>query len=402
MRNLKFFILLLAPILLLIACKGEQSDGNANLIDRCSVIATREVIETGDTIAVCDLSTVKERVILPLSQLVDSLEFIRLESIDTAMVGGENILNISISNNYIGINATNSYKLFSRAGKYIANIGRQGQGPGEFVNVYASQIDEANNRVYLLPWSAVGILEYDLQGNFIRKIPLPYMVPKGAMNINADAGQITVAKLPWGEDDSPTVWIQNFDGKVLQGNRAKHLDVWPDYGNDLLNRGFDIGKGNLDFYLFSYLPRIDSLYHYNIVDNRCIPVFTIKFRSDNLPRRLYYEFSSHYLVKILTDEFYPDNLDYCLWIDKSTLKGGRCELSAEIWGGILLPMNYAELSTYDYFVYCMEPGLLWSLLEEKLKRSNASKEEAAKIKQLLESISENDNNYLLLGRWKNV
>ena len=75
-------------------------------------------------------------------------------------------------------------------------------------------------------------------------------------------------------------------------------------------------------------------------------------------------------------------------------------IAADIWGKVLLPMNYRELSTYSHFVYCMEPGLLWSLLEEKLKRSNTSKEEAAKIEQLLASISENDNNYLLLGKWK--
>lgn len=61
-------------------------------------------------------------------------------------------------------------------------------------------------------------------------------------------------------------------------------------------------------------------------------------------------------------------------------------------------MNYVELSTYNHFIYCMEPGLLWSLLEDKLKRGNVSKEEAAEIRRLLESISENDNNYLLLGR----
>lgn len=342
----------------------------------------------------------KEEVTLPLSQLVDSLEFIRLESIDTAMVGGENVFNISISNNYIGINATYSYKLFTRTGKYVTDIGRRGQGPGEFTYVYASQIDEAHNRVYLLPWSAVGILEYDLQGNFIKKIPLPYMVPKGAMNINTDAGRITVAKLPWGEDDSPTIWVQDFDGKVLQGNRAKHLDVWPDYNSDLLSQGLDIGGSNLNFYIFSWPTRVDSLYHYDSAENRCIPAFTVDIKRDELPPILCYEFSDHYLVKMLNGEMYPDNLDYCLWVDKSTLKGGRCKLSAGVWGGILLPMNYAELSTYSHFIYCIEPGLLWSLLEEKLKRSNTSKEDATKIDQLLASISENDNNYLLLGRWK--
>ena len=209
--------------LLLVACKEEQSGGSANLIDRCSVVATREVTGAGDTVVVCDLAKVKEKAILRLSQLVDSLEFIRLEIIDTAMVGGENVLNISISDNYIGVNSTHSYKLFTRTGKYITDIGRQGQGPGGYTYVYTSQIDEAHDRIFLLPWTALGILEYDLRGNFIGKIPLPYMVSKGAMKVDVDNGRITVAKLPWGEDDSPTVWVQDFDGRCC---RTTVLRIW--------------------------------------------------------------------------------------------------------------------------------------------------------------------------------
>ena len=401
MGNMKRIASIFVLTLLLVACKEKQSGGSANLIDRCSVVATREVTGAGDTVVVCDLAKVKEKAILRLSQLVDSLEFIRLESIDTVMVGGENVLNISISDNYIGVNSTHFYKLFTRTGKYITDIGRQGQEPGEYTYVYTSQIDEAHDRVFLLPWTAFGILEYDLRGNFIRKIPLPYMVSKGAMKVDVDNGRITLAKLSWGEDDSPTVWVQDFDGKVLQDDRAAHLDLWPDYSNELESRGVDAGEGDLDFYLFSCLPRVDSLYHYSREENRSVPAFTVDFKGGKLPFRLYYEFANHYMIKMLTDDaMYPDNLDYCLWIDKSTLKGARYEVSAEVWGGVLLPMNYTELSTYHHFIYCMEPGLLWSLLEDKLKQGNAPKEEAAEIRRLLESISENDNNYLLLGRWK--
>ena len=220
MKNLKPFIFLLVSIFLLMACKEEQSGGNASLIDKCSVIATREVTEAGDTVVVCDMAKVKEKVTLPLSQLVDSLELIRLESIDTAMVG-TNILSIDLTDNYIGINSTYSYKLFARNGKYLRDIGQIGQGPGEYVMIYYSQIDEAYDRIYLLPWDAFGILVYDLQGNFIEKISLPYMVPKGVMKIDTKSERVSVVKLPWGEDDSPTVWVQDFNGKVLQGNRAR-------------------------------------------------------------------------------------------------------------------------------------------------------------------------------------
>ncbi len=399
MKNLKPFIFLLVSIFLLMACKEEQSGGNASLIDKCSVIATREVTEAGDTVVVCDMAKVKEKVTLPLSQLVDSLELIRLESIDTAMVG-TNILSIDLTDNYIGINSTYSYKLFARNGKYLRDIGQIGQGPGEYVMIYYSQIDEAYDRIYLLPWDAFGILVYDLQGNFIEKISLPYMVPKGVMKIDTKSERVSVVKLPWGEDDSPTVWVQDFNGKVLQGNRAKHLDVWPDYSSEVFCERMKFGDRN-NFYFSSAIARVDSLYQYFSTENRCIPIFSTAFTGE-VPFHSYYEFSNHYLVKVLLeDKFYPDNLDYCVFVDKSTLRGGLLELSLDMLGGVQLPLNYKIVSDFENFIYYIEPGMLLSSLEEMLQyKRNLSQKEIDEITDFMHSISEDDNNYLLLGKWK--
>lgn len=61
MKNLKLFILPIVSIFLLMACKEEQPGGNASLIDKCSVIATREVTEAGDTVVVCDIAKVRRK-----------------------------------------------------------------------------------------------------------------------------------------------------------------------------------------------------------------------------------------------------------------------------------------------------------------------------------------------------
>ena len=51
----------------------------------------------------------------------------------------------------------------------------------------------------------------------------------------------------------------------------------------------------------------------------------------------------------------------------------------------------------DFWRIC----LLQMLLEERLQQKDKmSKEDLAKITELLNSISGGDNNYLLLGRWK--
>lgn len=51
----------------------------------------------------------------------------------------------------------------------------------------------------------------------------------------------------------------------------------------------------------------------------------------------------------------------------------------------------------DFWRIC----LLQMLLEERLKeKGKMSKKDLAKVTELMESISDDDNNYLLLGRWK--
>ena len=42
-------------MLLCLSCK-ENTRSEESLIDRCSVIATREVTEAGDTVVVCDMA----------------------------------------------------------------------------------------------------------------------------------------------------------------------------------------------------------------------------------------------------------------------------------------------------------------------------------------------------------
>lgn len=105
---------------------------------------------------------------------------------------------------------------------------------------------------------------------------------------------------------------------------------------------------------------------------------------------------------MLEDKFYPDNLDYCVFVDKSTLRGGLLELSLDILGGVQLPLNRKIVSDLENFIYYIEPGMLLITLEERLQynKGNLSSTEIAKITDFMHTISEDDNNYLLIGKWK--
>ena len=134
------------------------------------VVAHTEEVN-GEPLTVCQYDLLTDTVDIPLSDLVEELQFVKLDKREEALVGYGAI---RFSDNYILTLASRNVpcKLFRKDGTYINKVGSIGQGPGEYKNIYDAQIDEESGRIYLLPWSTNRIMVYDLQGKFERHIPL--------------------------------------------------------------------------------------------------------------------------------------------------------------------------------------------------------------------------------------
>lgn len=63
-------------------------------------ILLEQIINTEDTLMVCDVAAVKESLSLPLSLLINSFEVVRLENTDAALINGGHV---SVSKKHIGI-----------------------------------------------------------------------------------------------------------------------------------------------------------------------------------------------------------------------------------------------------------------------------------------------------------
>lgn len=120
------------------------------------------------------MPAVKEPVRIPFSTFFDTLEVIKPDnSNEDALVSEAQM--ITVTDNYLDLNVAHyPCKLFTRQGKFIGRVGNIGQGPSKYDLICASQIDEAHNRIYLLPWITQQILSYDLQRNYVGSIPLLY------------------------------------------------------------------------------------------------------------------------------------------------------------------------------------------------------------------------------------
>ena len=370
-----------------------------------------KVAEKKGELTVCDYSLLKETVTIPLSALTEELQLVKLDNADEALVKESDAL---ISDNYILVRGSSPipYKLFDKkTGKFITNIGAFGQGPGEYQNIYDQQLDEENNRIYLLPWNANKILSYDLKGNFIGPVPLcisdisndaNYLIPKSVFRVDTKAGTLIVASLP----DARTkaiVWQQSLDGKMLKSIDFKHLKINP---NGIFNNEMYANKTKdfFSFNIFTFEPRTDSLYYYDVSQSKLIPVFTMDFKNIPLSIHHYAETKKYYLGDFSEpkkeNEYITTTQNQRFYIiDKNTLKGSFFTLENDYLGGISIEWPSYQLSG-DYYIYNIEPGRLSSELEKVLTNNKLTPEMKSKLTKLKDSISENDNNYIFYAKCK--
>ena len=384
----------------LMAGCGENSNDNTQWIEKCSIVANRTVV-SGDTVITCDMSAVKESVRIPFSIFFEPLEVVKLDnSNEDALVSEAHM--ITVADNYLGINVAHyPYKLFTRQGKFICRVGNIGQGPGEYDLIYDSQIDEANNRIYILPWTTKQILSYDLKGNYLGSIPLPYMVRKGKIKVDYDKQQVAVLQLAFMGD--PVAWVQDMEGNILLENKSPQMDMAPDYSNEISL--FQTGGSGLVFSIHHYMPTADSLYTYCTDNNSLIPLFTTDFGSE-IPSHTFKGCGNYYLTDIYgpntdpkTMHLYTAMVVRRIIVDKQTLRGAYYKMENRALGGIALESKRWFLNEYGYTL-CWDPGDLLDLIEERLEDPKIPIADREFLNVWKSKISPDDNGYVILGKKK--
>lgn len=133
------------------------------------VLSSCKQVHTPECINIDVAAGLKQSGKFPLSEMVSDIEVIQLDTVRDAYFG--NMHSLSMTDHFFGFVCDMQKRtyLFDRSGKFIANIGRKGKGPGEFTepNVLAISPDEK----YIVigdPWRGKLIL-FDMDGHFIRE-----------------------------------------------------------------------------------------------------------------------------------------------------------------------------------------------------------------------------------------
>ena len=107
---------------------------------------------------------------IPVSEFVSELEYIPLETGDDCLIG-EHIRDLAVTSTHIFVRDETNCYAFDRDGRFITQIGRVGQGPGEYQFISGLSVDEKNQSLYIETFRT--ILEYSFDGVFHQSIPIP-------------------------------------------------------------------------------------------------------------------------------------------------------------------------------------------------------------------------------------
>ena len=386
-------------ILGLTACSSDSAR-YSSVWEKMPVVAHIEEIN-GDTLTVAHLEQLKDTVCIPLSDLVEELQIVALDKKEEAMV---NIADISLSENYILVAGFRSpCKLFRKDGTYVGKIGEYGTAVGEYKDVYDAQIDEKNGRIYLLPWYGRGILVYRFDGTFEKAIPLhakyPRLyAPKGIFQVDAENNRIAVVSLPF-KNLPHVAWVQDMEGNRMQEIPIAHLKLEPNSSNEV--RGSKATDA-LSFHISPFFElRQDSLYHWDMQQQKLIPRFTIDFGEKPIPLHVYYELPLYYFAEIsgtkqMTEDSYVSDRETYFLVDKATLRGSFCH----IYNDYLCdePSDWV-IGNNGYFIENVAPDVLKKRIETFLQASpDLNEARRQRLLALKDSISENDNNYIIYGK----
>ncbi len=158
-----YFYLSVVSMLFLFSCKAKQKEEGGNVTNEKTIY---EIDLSKDfTGSTCDN--------LLLSDIVEDVEYVQLETTDDCLVGAGFFCAFTEKDIYVLNTNYKNEELFrfdKATGKFIRKIGQIGQGPKDMMRPGAIYAD--NNNVYASSSATNKIYVYDKDGEFVRTIPL--------------------------------------------------------------------------------------------------------------------------------------------------------------------------------------------------------------------------------------
>jgi len=394
MKNIiKFFVLksnykflFLIALVTGVCCCLPKGDGSVAIVD-----------VGGNKVAVLNLNELKTDVAtIPLSSLVEYCNLVQLESIKGAYVDP---WAVTVSDKYIGIKQPRRgpYVLFDRTGKFLCNVGSFGGGPGEYSSpIWDDIIDDENELIYLVGVFTDRIFVYHTSGQFLKEIVLPHRMLHPSIFL--DNNILIVIHVPLEKQAK----IFQFD--VNTGELVKEL-VPPvhfftkrlDGENVVLSTRNK--PGFFDFHSFSN----DSLYHFDLKNNRIAPIFTMPFSTSQNILKRYMLLNKDLLLTYIRclEESGQCAGTGLVAIDLKHKTSSFVNFANDFFGNLPAPVDfYFYYLQNGYWTQSMMPEELMEEIEKRLTERGLSESDREVLKKTLSTLKEGANNVVFFGKLK--
>lgn len=202
---LSICLLMVFPFL----CMGDNPDKNGNLIR----------IPLGKGIR------------CPLDKLFSEYEFIALESNDSSLLEGLDIINrIVVKGDYIYVGDLFKLTLFDRSGKYVTTLNKQGQEPDSYLSLFNFTV-QTNGDISILDRMTAAIVTYNKNGEMISKKALPELSLRDLTMLDDST---LILKTMGDRDSRNNIYIVNWkSGEVINSyypvTHSKLIHVFKDF-----------------------------------------------------------------------------------------------------------------------------------------------------------------------------
>lgn len=381
--------------------------------DTWTPIAYWEVIK-GDSVMICEADKPEVETTLPLELIAEDYQVIKLGK------EAEEYSELSdafITDNYIGIscNSHSPLRLFKKDGTFVTQVGSFGEeeNNGKYWTVSNVQIDEANNRIYIMPRNInehptfarkdPTLLVYDLKGNYLHEIPLACWIGFGSnFKVDTEKGEIIVI----GKEVNPErkeyrIWVQDMKGNLIYGV----------YDEDKMNdESLALGTVSLfhtdaiDTYAivspsaYSVRKETEFLYHLNQKERRLVPKFQAKTKEIS---NFIYELPWYYIVESTVHALSADTQTPMTIVNKKTLKGAHFNGFVTPEGLLLNQYDLLAKTRNGYFSLVEKESRILERIQ-KTDKSKLTKEQRKKLEQLYQQLNSDkkDDTILFMAKFK--
>lgn len=139
------------------------------LVSTCLYSCQSEEKQTGETYVIPVRSLLKESNEISLKDDIEKIRYIPLETNDQCLISNAFTVEMDKNKEYMFIynGKTDQVFQFDKSGKFIRELGRQGNGPGEHNVVLSLAIDDEKKEIYTFHYSGAPIV-HSFDGVFLR------------------------------------------------------------------------------------------------------------------------------------------------------------------------------------------------------------------------------------------